>query len=189
MGNPGLKYSNTRHNVAQWVFDSLEHHFSMSWSKKEKLFSEFCHISFKGKAGNIALVKPTVFMNESGKSVFNFCSFFKINPLEILVIHDELDLMPGVAKFKFGGRSAGHRGIENIESMLGTQNFWRLRIGIGHPKSLGISQNVSNFVLSSPRQEDKDLINLSFSMFSKNIFLFFNKKIDQVNNLLVTDSI
>ncbi len=189
MGNPGLKYRNTRHNVGQWVFEGLEQHFKLSWSKKEKLFSEFCHISFKEKTKNVILVKPTVFMNESGKCVFNFCSFFKLNPLEILVIHDELDLMPGVAKFKFGGRSAGHRGIESIQSMLGTQNFWRLRIGIGHPKSLGLSQNVSNFVLSSPKKEDKDLIDLSFSMFSKNISIFFNKKIEQVNNLLISDSL
>ena len=75
LGNPGKEYINTRHNVGQWVFNGLEQHFNLSWSKKEKLFSEYCYIPFREKAKNVILVKPTVFMNESGKSVFNFCSF------------------------------------------------------------------------------------------------------------------
>ena len=189
MGNPGLKYSSTRHNVGQWVFQELEQHFSLPWNKKDKLFSEFCQLNLTKKADRVTLVKPTVFMNESGKSVLNFCSFFKIKPLDVLIIHDELDLMPGTAKFKFGGSSAGHRGIENIQSMLGTPDFWRLRIGIGHPKTLGLAQNVSNFVLSTPSKEDKDLINLSFNLFSSDISILLNKKIDEVNNLLITDSL
>ena len=180
-----MSFISTRHNVGQWVFEELEKKYSLFWNRKEKLFSEYCQFSSEKNEEKLILVKPTIFMNESGKSVFNYCSFFKIKPLNILVIHDELDLMPGVVKFKFGGSSAGHRGIENIHSLLGTQDFWRLRVGIGHPRVLGLTQDVSNFVLSSPKSNEKRLINQSLRIFSNNIFFLNNKKIDQLNKLLV----
>jgi PTH1 family peptidyl-tRNA hydrolase len=102
-------------------------------------------------------------MNKSGQAVGALARFFKLAPEEILVLHDELDLLPGAVKLKFGGGHAGHNGLRDIQSVLGTPGFWRLRIGIGHPRSLGLAQQVVQFVLHPPRKEDmpgiEDVIN------------------------------
>ncbi len=102
-------------------------------------------------------------MNKSGQAVRALANFYKISPSEILVLHDELDLLPGAVKLKFAGGHAGHNGLKDIQSALGTPNFWRLRIGIGHPRSLGLAQPVIKFVLQAPRKDDipdiEDVIN------------------------------
>jgi PTH1 family peptidyl-tRNA hydrolase len=100
-------------------------------------------------------------MNRSGQSVGGLCRFFKITPDQVLVVHDELDLMPGTARLKKGGSSGGHNGLKDITAALGTQDYWRLRLGIGHPRTLSLQQQVADFVLHRPRREDQELIEQS----------------------------
>lgn len=152
LGNPGPEYEQTRHNAGFWIVDQLQGNLA-----KESRFS--------GMAGKtrisgqeVWLLKPQTYMNRSGQSVGAIARFFKIAPEETLVIHDELDLMPGIAKLKLGGSSGGHNGLKDITSAFGTQDYWRLRIGIGHPRTLGLQQAVADFVLHRPRKEEQELI-------------------------------
>jgi PTH1 family peptidyl-tRNA hydrolase len=116
----------------------------------------------------VHLLEPQTYMNRSGQSVVALANFFKILPDEILVAHDELDLSPGTVKLKLGGGSGGHNGLKDISAHLSTQNYWRLRIGIGHPRDLipegaraGAKPDVANFVLKPPRREEQDVIDAS----------------------------
>ena len=106
------------------------------------------------KAGTVWVMLPQTFMNRSGQAVAALANFYKISPDAILVAHDELDLLPGAAKFKKGGGHAGHNGLKSIAAALGTSEFWRLRIGIGHPRSLAQDAEVVDFVLHPPRREE-----------------------------------
>ncbi|HET7775518.1 MAG TPA: aminoacyl-tRNA hydrolase, partial [Azospira sp.] len=102
--------------------------------------------------------QPTTFMNRSGHAVAALARFYKIEPEEVLVVHDELDLMPGAIRLKQGGGNGGHNGLKDIQAQLGTPNFWRLRLGIGHPRSLNLKQEVVDFVLHRPRSEEQQEI-------------------------------
>jgi PTH1 family peptidyl-tRNA hydrolase len=154
LGNPGAEYEQTRHNAGFWLVDNL----APGGLTREKAFN-----ALVGKtriAGNeVWLLQPQTFMNRSGQSVGALARFYKINPDEILVVHDELDLEPGTARLKKGGSSGGHNGLKDITAALGTQDYWRLRIGIGHPRSLNLQQQVADFVLHRPRKEEQNLIN------------------------------
>tara|TARA_R110002072_G_scaffold288917_1_gene455396 strand:- start:65415 stop:65984 length:570 start_codon:yes stop_codon:yes gene_type:complete len=141
LGNPGTEYERTRHNIAWQLFEKLSFYNRLNWREKYKgLMSD---ISIEGE--KIVLLKPQTFMNLSGESVQPCAKFFKILPEEILVVHDELDLDFGTIAFKSGGGLAGHNGLKSINQLLGTNNFKRLRLGIGRP----VHGNVSSYVLSS----------------------------------------
>ena len=133
LGNPGREYQDTRHNAGFWFVDLLAREMGASFSKETKFHGEVA------KAGNAAsavwLLKPTTFMNLSGRAVGAIAKFYQITPAEILVAHDEMDLPAGQVKMKIGG-AAGSNGIKDMVSHLGTKDFWRLRIGIGHPREL-----------------------------------------------------
>ncbi len=101
------------------------------------------------------MLKPTTYMNRSGQSVVAFALFYRILPTEILVVHDELDFAPGVVKLKRGGGTAGHNGLKDTQARLTTADFWRMRIGIGHPRELQLDQDVVDFVLHPPRREEQ----------------------------------
>jgi PTH1 family peptidyl-tRNA hydrolase len=154
LGNPGPEYEQTRHNAGFWVIDNL----AGSALSREARFNA---LAAKTRiAGNeVWLLEPQTYMNRSGQSVGALARFYKIAPDEILVIHDELDLPPGSAKIKKGGSSGGHNGLKDITAALGTQDYWRLRIGIGHPRSMNLQQQVVDFVLHRPRKEEQELIN------------------------------
>ena len=155
LGNPGEKYETTRHNAGYWWIDFIERNHRLGM----KPFSKFNGIVGKySDQVDCFFLKPTTFMNESGRSVQSIVKFYKIKPEEMLVIHDELDLQPGTIKLKFGGGHGGHNGLKSIESAIGSNNFWRLRIGIGHP---GIKDEVAGYVLKKPLKKDFDLINAS----------------------------
>jgi PTH1 family peptidyl-tRNA hydrolase len=153
LGNPGADYEQTRHNAGFWLVDQL----ARGDLRKE---SRFNALAAKTRiAGHeVWLLEPQTFMNRSGQSVGAITRFYKILPDEILVVHDELDLMPGVAKLKKGGSSGGHNGLKDITAVMGTQDYWRLRIGIGHPRELKLQQPVVDFVLHRPRAEEQTLI-------------------------------
>lgn len=150
LGNPGPDYAATRHNAGFWLVDLLSRQQHAPLRAEGKFFSLY------GRAGELHLLEPQTFMNASGKAVAAVARFYKIQPDEILVVHDELDLPPGAAKFKLGGGHGGHNGLRDILSALGTPDFWRLRLGIGHP---GHKAEVVNFVLKPPRKEEQDAIN------------------------------
>ncbi|ALM85889.1 aminoacyl-tRNA hydrolase [Bordetella sp. N] len=152
LGNPGPEYETTRHNAGFWLADHVADDLRASFSM-EKGFSGFVA---KGRHGgdNVVLLKPMTYMNRSGQAVGAVARFFKFTPEQVLVLHDELDLMPGEVKLKQGGGHAGHNGLRDIQAVLGSPNFWRLRLGIGHPRTLGLAQQVADFVLHPPRREE-----------------------------------
>lgn len=156
LGNPGPEYELTRHNAGFWLADHFADDLRTDFNLDKSFFSLVAKPRHDGKA--IIIAKPTTFMNKSGQAVGAIARFFKFKPEEILVCHDELDLLPGAVKLKFGGGHAGHNGLRDIQSTLGSPNFWRLRIGIGHPRSLGLSQPVIKFVLQPPRKDNMPAI-------------------------------
>lgn len=148
LGNPGPEYEATRHNVGFWFVDQLADKLKVSLAPQPKFYGR------AARAGELWLLQPTTYMNRSGQSVAALANFYKISPAEILVIHDELDLPPGGIRLKQGGGNGGHNGLKDIQAKLGTPDFWRLRLGIGHPRTLGLSQQVADFVLHQPRKEE-----------------------------------
>jgi PTH1 family peptidyl-tRNA hydrolase len=152
LGNPGREYEATRHNAGFWWVENLADAQRVSLRAESR---------YHGRVGKLAagdhdcfLLLPQTYMNDSGRSVAALASFYKIAPADILVVHDELDLAPGAARLKKGGGVAGHNGLKDISRHLGA-DFWRLRLGIGHP---GDRAQVANYVLHPPRQEETKLI-------------------------------
>lgn len=156
LGNPGIDYADTRHNAGFWFLDQLAQREKVFFHEEKKFQGEVARIRLAGQ--DIWLLKPTTFMNRSGQAVVALALYYKILPEEILVVHDELDLMPGCMKLKKGGGNAGHNGLKDITEKLSTPNFWRLRLGTGHPRSLGMAQPVADFVLHAPSSEHKERI-------------------------------
>jgi len=152
LGNPGPEYEATRHNAGFWWVENLADAQRVRLRAQAKFFSRVARLT--DGEHDCWLLLPTTFMNASGRAVQAFASFYKIAPDDILVVHDELDLPPGTARLKKGGGVAGHNGLKDISAKLGP-DFWRLRIGIGHP---GNRDEVADYVLHPPRQEEAKLI-------------------------------
>ncbi|WP_332670086.1 aminoacyl-tRNA hydrolase [Aromatoleum sp.] len=148
LGNPGAEYTGTRHNAGFWFCEQLA----------DKLGAHFSHESrFHGFVANardagIWLLMPQTYMNRSGQAVGALARFYRIAPAEILVVHDELDIPPGQLRLKFGGGLGGHNGLKDTSAHLGTNDYWRLRVGIGHP---GDRNDVANYVLKPARREEQ----------------------------------
>jgi PTH1 family peptidyl-tRNA hydrolase len=157
LGNPGPDYEQTRHNAGFWLVDNLANSLPNARLQRESGFNALVAKTIIG-GNQLWLLEPQTYMNRSGQSVGAIARFYKIQPDEILVVHDELDLPPGAAKLKKGGSSGGHNGLKDITSALGTQDYWRMRIGIGHPRTLNLNQPVADFVLHRPRREEQLLI-------------------------------
>ena len=154
LGNPGDKYTDTRHNAGEWLIERLARRFNVLLNPESKFFGKTARTLVNGK--EVRLLVPTTFMNLSGKAVGALASFYRIKPEEILVIHDELDLPPGTAKLKQGGGHGGHNGLKDIVAQLSNNNnFYRLRIGIGHP---GHRDLVAGYVLNKPSPADRDAL-------------------------------
>ena len=156
LGNPGAEYEQTRHNAGFWLVDNLAQAQSCSLSRETRFQALAGRTRIAGQ--EVWLLEPQTFMNRSGQSVGALARFYKIAADEVLVVHDELDLAPGVARLKKGGSSGGHNGLKDITAALGTPDYWRLRIGIGHPRQLNLQQAVVDFVLHRPRREEQLLI-------------------------------
>ena len=153
LGNPGPEYEATRHNAGFWWIDALARELKLTLVPERAYHGLMARTSIAGHS--VWLLQPQTFMNLSGKSVAALARFFKIQPEEILVVHDELDLSPGQAKLKRGGSHAGHNGLRDIHAQLGTGDYWRLRLGIGHP---GVKSEVVNWVLKKPLKEQREAI-------------------------------
>ena len=153
LGNPGPEYAATRHNAGFWWIDALARELKVNLVPERAYHGLMARTSVAGHS--VWLLQPQTFMNLSGKSVAALARFFKIQPEEILVVHDELDLSPGQAKLKRGGSHAGHNGLRDIHAQLGSSDYWRLRIGIGHP---GVKGEVIHWVLKKPAPDQRQLI-------------------------------
>jgi peptidyl-tRNA hydrolase, PTH1 family len=158
LGNPGAEYDATRHNAGFWWIDALAHKLGA------RLVAERAYQGLMARVntanGPVWLLQPMTYMNRSGASVAPLARFFKIEPSEILVVQDELDLLPGQSKIKLGGSAAGHNGLKDIQGQLGTQDYWRLRLGIGHP---GVKAEVVNYVLKKPSADDRQAIDAAIT--------------------------
>ena len=153
LGNPGSEYEATRHNAGFWWVDALASKLGSHLVSDRAYQAHVARVT--GPAGPVWLLKPMTFMNHSGVSVAALARFFKIAPDEVVVVHDELDIQPGQAKLKSGGSAAGHNGLKDIHGQLGTADYWRLRLGIGHP---GVRAEVVNYVLKKPSPDDRTAI-------------------------------
>ncbi len=153
LGNPGPEYEATRHNAGFWWLDALARDLKVTLQPEKAYHGLAARATVQGQP--VWLLAPQTFMNLSGRSVGALARFFKIAPQDILVAHDELDIVPGDAKLKFGGGHAGHNGLRDIHAQLGTGDYWRLRLGIGHP---GDRAEVVNWVLKKPLAEQRKAI-------------------------------
>jgi len=151
LGNPGPEYAATRHNAGFWFVDAVAERLRAPLVPERGYFGLAARASVAGRP--VWLLEPTTWMNLSGKSVAALARFYKIEPAQILVAHDELDLLPGQVKLKQGGSHAGHNGLKDIHAQLGSADYWRLRLGIGHP---GVKAEVIDYVLKKPSGADRE---------------------------------
>ena len=153
LANPGQEYAKSRHNAGAWIVEAIAKQAALALKAEVK----FQGLSAKTTLANerCYLLIPTTYMNHSGRAVRALANFYQIPPEAILVIHDDLDLPPGIARFKQGGGEGGHNGLKDIVAQLGSKDFWRLRIGIGHP---GHRDRVHDYVLSAPSVADRQKI-------------------------------
>jgi len=156
LGNPGAEYEGTRHNAGFWWADAAARQLKTALQPDRAYHGLVARVNRPAEQGGpLWLLEPMTYMNLSGKSVAPLARFFKIAPAEILVVHDELDLAPGQMKLKQGGGNGGHNGLKDIQAQLGAADFWRLRLGIGHP---GIKAEVVNYVLRKPPADEREAI-------------------------------
>lgn len=153
LGNPGTKYEATRHNAGFWFMDLLARDMGSDFRLEAKFHGEICRVAIAGR--DVWMLKPNTFMNRSGQAVRAIAQFYQIEITDILVAHDELDVPAGALRVKQGGGHAGHNGLRDIIDQFGTNEFMRLRIGIGRPDTKG---DVTNYVLGAPSKLDRDAI-------------------------------
>lgn len=158
LGNPGPEYEQTRHNIGFWWVDGAARALGVRLSQ-ERAYQGLAARSMRDGAP-IWLLQPQTYMNLSGQSVAALARFFKIAPEQILVVHDELDLPPGQMRLKQGGGHAGHNGLRDIIARLGAADFWRLRLGIGHP---GVREEVADYVLRKPPAAEREALDRTVS--------------------------
>ena len=180
LGNPGDKYADTRHNAGEWLIARLARRFNVTLNAENKFFGNVGKTLINGK--EIRFLVPTTFMNLSGKAVGALANFYRIQPEEILVLHDELDLPPGSVKLKLGGGHGGHNGLKDIVAALGNNNnFYRLRIGIGHP---GHRDLVAGYVLNKPSLCEREALEKALDEAVNCVELLFKDGIVKATNRL-----
>lgn len=153
LGNPGEEYTHTRHNAGVWFIEKVAHHFQLSFKSENKF--KGLHSCFLHKETKIHLFQPLTFMNHSGQAIKLISDFYDIPPESILIAHDELDIPTGEIRLKFGGGHGGHNGLRDIIGHLHSPDFYRLRIGIDHPR---IRSEVTDYVLSRPSKAEYQLV-------------------------------
>lgn len=183
LGNPGPEYEATRHNAGFWWIDALSRELKAPLKLDKNYFGQVARTTVNGQT--VWLLKPLTFMNLSGKSVAALARFFKIVPDEILVAHDELDIVPGQVKLKLGGSHAGHNGLRDIHAQLGSGDYWRLRIGVGHP---GVKTEVIGWVLKKPSQEHRSGIEESIERALKAVPELLRGEMEKATMLIHTSA-
>jgi len=179
LGNPGPEYEGTRHNAGFWWLDAA------AGALQARLAPERVYQGLVARVnrpdGPLWLLEPMTYMNLSGRSVAALARFFKIEPGEILVVHDDLDLQPGQLKLKLGGSPAGHNGLKDIHTQLGTPDYWRLRLGIGHP---GVKAEVVNYVLRKPAPDEREAIEKGIAQSLGALDLLLNGEMDRATMMI-----
>lgn len=183
LGNPGPQYSVTRHNAGFWFVDRLLTGSSESFSIEAKFFSEITRLH--GAGVDCRLLKPTTFMNASGRAVQAMTDYYKLGVADILVAHDDIDLVPGVVRLKRGGGHGGHNGLRDIINCIGSRDFLRLRIGVGHP---GNPEQVSDYVLASAGRQEQAAIDAAIDKALAVMPLVFEGELQKAMNELHTDN-
>ena len=181
LGNPGPDYELTRHNAGFWWIDALAQELKATLVMDKAYHGRVARTTVQ--AQTVWLLQPQTFMNLSGKSVAALARFFKIAPEDILVAHDELDIAPGQMKLKLGGSHAGHNGLRDIHAQLGTDDYWRLRLGIGHP---GNKAEVIHWVLKKPSLDDRIAVDQCILRALKALPHFINGHMDKATMLVHT---
>ena len=181
LGNPGPDYEATRHNAGFWWIDAVARELKVNLAMEKSHQGLLARTTLHGQT--VWFLKPQAFMNVSGRSVASLVRFFKIAPQEILVAHDELDLVPGQVKLKFGGSHAGHNGLRDIHDQLGTDDYWRLRLGIGHP---GVKSEVIHWVLKKPSLDHRLQIDECIARALKAVPLFIDGQMEAATMLVHT---
>ena len=180
LGNPGDKYADTRHNAGEWLIARLARRFNVTLNAENKFSGYVGKTLINSK--EIRFLVPMTFMNLSGKAVGALANFYRIKPEEILVLHDELDLPPGSVKLKLGGGHGGHNGLKDIVATLGNNNnFYRLRIGIGHP---GHRDLVAGYVLNKPSPSEREALEKALDEAVNCVELLFKDGIVKATNRL-----
>jgi peptidyl-tRNA hydrolase, PTH1 family len=156
LGNPGAEHESDRHNAGFWFAELVARQHGGQWRREARFFGEATRVSIG--AADVWLLKPHTYMNRAGQSVAALARFYRIPPAEILVAHDDLDLPPGTIKLKKGGGSGGHNGLKDLTAALGGPDYWRLRIGIGHPRDLYPGRDVVDYVLQRPSRAEQQAI-------------------------------
>jgi PTH1 family peptidyl-tRNA hydrolase len=181
LGNPGEKYAATRHNVGYWLLEQIAATAGTPLKAEKKVLGDVAQASVAYT--NIRLLRPATYMNESGRSVRAMLDFYKVDPAQLLVIHDELDLPPGTIRLKTGGGHGGHNGLRDIISQCG-KDFMRLRIGIGHP---GERSQVSGFVLKAPSAKERELIDNALPDAESAVEMLLKDGMEKAMHFLHTD--
>lgn len=153
LGNPGPRYSGTRHNAGFWFVDRIAEKYSCNFSREHKFSGDIARLRWDGL--DCLLLKPRTLMNDSGRSIQAVMAYYGITPEKILVVHDEIDFDPGTIRIKNGGGDAGHNGVRDIITNIGSVDFLRIRIGVGHP---GHRDRVIGSVLGKPTRAERKLI-------------------------------
>lgn len=177
LGNIGDEYKNTKHNIGFMTVDKIAEEYNFpEWKEKNKYFFT------KTKIDNtdVILIKPTTYMNLSGEAVQSATAMYKIKPEDIIVIHDDLDLKTGIIKTKIGGGTGGHNGLKSIDSKMGN-NYYRIRIGISHPRDVAPHQDVASYVLSKFSTKDTEIINSGIEKITKNLSKLIKKDFSSLN--------
>jgi PTH1 family peptidyl-tRNA hydrolase len=183
LGNPGAQYSATRHNVGHWLLDQLAAEARVQLSAEKKVQGEVALAAMGDQS--VRLLKPAGYMNESGQSVRRVLDFYKLEPQQLLVLHDDLDLPPGTMRLKRGGGHGGHNGLRDIIRHCGS-DFMRLRIGIGHP---GDKSLVTNFVLKPPGTAERELIENALPAAGRAIEILLRDGLEKAMHFLHTDRV
>lgn len=178
LGNPGRQYEKTRHNAGFLFVDHLANVNRVKWSMNSQFQAEVANLPLHGD--KLMLLKPMTFMNRSGSAVGGVLRYYKLEPEQMLVVHDELDLAEGVVKMKRDGGHAGHNGLRDIISQVGTKDFYRLRMGIGRPRNGA----VADYVLSRPSEQALFILGSAFKFLEENLGLLLAGDVSVVNNRL-----
>ncbi len=179
LGNPGPRYEKTRHNAGFWFLDEIARRYGLRFRNEVKFSGQLARLTLGRHA--CWLLKPATFMNHSGRAVGALARFYRIPPHQLLVVHDELDLPPGTVRLKRGGGHGGHNGLRDTMAVLGSREFLRLRIGIGHP---GHRDQVVDYVLSPPRREEEMEIRRAIDRAADRLELLLEGEVDKAMNLL-----
>ena len=179
LGNPGSRYEQTRHNAGAWFVDRVANSHGGVFRSESRFHGELCRIEVGGD--QCWLLKPSAYMNRSGQAVSAVASYYRLTPEQILVAHDELDLPPGVVRFKQGGGHGGHNGLRDIMAALGSRDFYRLRLGIDHP---GHRDDVTDYVLGKPGRADFEAIETAIDLAVEALPSVLSGQYQQVMNRL-----